>query len=76
MTSLLEEIESEQPNRICKFGRIIEQLEPDDRAGLEAAIARPDITRISIVNVLARRGFIVDRDTATRHLNGKCVCYR
>lgn len=74
--SLYDEIMDAQDNRVCKFGKIIAELDPEDRAGLEAALANPGITRISVVNVLTKRGLAVDRDTMTRHLRGKCVCHR
>lgn len=73
---LLDEIVAEQGEARCKFARILEELDPDDRAGLEQALSRPDISRISIVNVLTRKGLAVDRDTMSRHTRGKCVCFR
>lgn len=74
--SIYDEIMEAQDNRMCKFGKILAELDPEDRDGLEAALANPGITRISVVNVLTKRGLAVDRDTMTRHLRGKCVCYR
>lgn len=73
---LLDEIIAEQPPSKCKFGKILEQLDTDDRSGLEEALGRPDITQISVVNVLTRRGLTVDRDTLSKHVRGKCACFR
>jgi hypothetical protein len=74
--SLFDEILAEQPAPVCKFGKILETLDPDDKAGLEKALEDPRITQISIVNVLTKRGLVVDRDTMSRHIRGKCVCFR
>jgi len=76
MTSIYDEIISEQTPSICKFGKVLRELDPDDRAGLEEALSNPRITQISVVNVLSRRGFHVDRDTLSKHVRGKCVCQR
>lgn len=73
---LLDEIVAEQPASRCKFGAVLSELDPDDRAGLEQALTRPDITQISIVNVLSRRGLSVDRATMSKHVRGKCACFR
>lgn len=73
---LYEEIVAEQPKRVCRFAKILEELDPDDRAGLEKALSDPKITQISVVNVLNRRGIIIDRDTMSAHVRGKCVCAR
>lgn len=74
--SIYDEILSEIPDRMCKFGKILATLDPDDRAGLEKALEDPRITQISIVNVLTKRGLGVDRDIMSRHHRGKCVCFR
>lgn len=74
--SIYDEIVAEQPVSICKFGKVLRELDPDDRAGLEQALSNPSITQISVVNVLNRRGHHVDRDTVSKHVRGKCVCNR
>jgi hypothetical protein len=74
--SIYDEIMAEIPDRMCRFGEIIAALDPDDKAGLEKALDDPRITQIAIVNVLTKRGLTVDRDTMSRHVRGKCVCFR
>lgn len=76
MGDIYDEILNEQPIKRCKFGIILEDLDPDDRAGLERALADPKITNISVVNVLTRRGMHCDRDTMSKHMREKCVCFR
>lgn len=76
MSDIYDEILAEQPVAICNFGKLLRDLDPDDRAGLEAALENPAITQISVVNVLNRRGHYVDRGTISRHVRGKCVCFR
>jgi hypothetical protein len=76
MVNLFDEIVAEQPEQRCKFGKILSELDPEDRAGLEQALSSPEITQISVVNVLTRRGYAVDRDTMSKHVRGKCACFR
>ena len=76
MTDLYDELLSEQPVAICKFGILLRDLDPDDKAGLEAALSNPAITQISVINVLNRRGHHIDRDTLSRHAREKCACFR
>jgi hypothetical protein len=75
MTSLLDEIVAEQQDKRCKFGKILEEMSPEDRKGFEEALARPEITRVSIINVLSRRGLSVNRETMGKHVEEKCVCF-
>jgi len=56
----------------CSLARM--ELSDEQRAKLDAAIARPDIMSPTIVRVLRTWGFETSKDTVNRHRKGECQC--
>lgn len=75
MTGLLSEIQADdQYNQpICKLGMLIQKMEEEDRADLEAAISG-NYTSSAIVRVLNRRGHEVSLSVMSKHRRKECAC--
>lgn len=71
----------------CKFGRILDDIEPDDRAAVDKVLAAvvahrqvhghrstngPSVPKL--VDLLARHGHKTSRLAVNEHLAGRCVC--
>lgn len=73
--TLLEEIQSRKPHRVCAFGRWLESAPKQDRADIQTAFADPTIKAKWIADALADRcpGNIVD--SVRDHRRGDCsIC--
>jgi hypothetical protein len=58
----------------CTFGKLLERLDPKDRAVLEAALQDPDVKHTRIAEVLAGAGHKMKSHTVSRHRKGECAC--
>ena len=73
--SLLEEIQSRRPSKLCRFGAWLVAASKQDRADLAAAFADPTIRGKWIADVLASRGAGAVVDSVNDHRRGACsVC--
>lgn len=72
MTRLLDEISNEQPKtggRRSRIDEILADLSPDDAADLLAALDDHSIPQVSIVRVLAKRGYKIGQATVSQYRN-------
>jgi hypothetical protein len=58
----------------CTFGRLLERLDKNERAVLEAAMADPDVQHKRIADVLKAAGHKMEAHTVSRHRNCECQC--
>ena len=76
MTVPLDVSEFEEANRrvypICSVRALA--LTEEQRAKLDAALSRPDITSAAVARVLRTWGFKVQEATVARHRKRKCGC--
>ena len=73
--SLLQEIQSRRPAKLCRFGHWLETASKQDRADIQTAFADPSIRAKWIADALADRcpGNIVD--SVRDHRRGDCkIC--
>lgn len=58
----------------CGIAKIREQLDPKDRAVLDAALADDKVTGSAISRVLKDRGHSISQNAVTYHQRGDCRC--
>lgn len=73
---LLNEIEQAQavPSKVCKTGRLIQNLSKADAEDLRTAIANPQIQTEAIVKVLNSHGHKLSTSQFGAHRRGECCC--
>lgn len=72
--SLLANLQPAKPQP-CKMGRILNTLEPEDRAILEIALSDfATWTGAGLTKALNERGIEVTRETLHAHRLGRCSC--
>lgn len=77
--SLLDEFRQEQASRKkaqCRISSIIDAMDKDDVAALEAALGDLSIQHITITNVLRQRGYDIGKHSVATHRRGQCGCAR
>jgi hypothetical protein len=62
-----------KPNRLCSFGRFLEDSPAEFRETLET-VMRSDVSSRSIYIELTKAGVRIGRDTFTQHRTGRCIC--
>ena len=60
--------------RPCKVGRIILELEPDDREILNTALTDGRWTAFKLAHALRDRGITITPDTIRAHMRATCTC--
>jgi len=60
----------------CSVALILDKLDPDDRAALEAWLDNPLKRHSLIAAALKKNGHPIQDSTIGRHRNGKCICVR
>ena len=74
--SLLADLKPAQPQP-CKMGRIIAELDPEDRTILEAALADFNTwTGAGLTKAINERGLDITRETLHAHRTGRCACLK
>ena len=74
---MLEGIAPRNKDGLCAvMSRAIEQLEADDINILNAALADPKWSNLSLSETLTERGFFIGESAIRRHRSKKCVCVR
>ena len=58
----------------CKLDRIIDDLDPEQRAKVAAALVEPSIAPAGIVRALSGWGISVSENVVKRHRAGLCCC--
>lgn len=58
----------------CSVAWIASQLDEQDRADLEAAIANPSAALEAISKALSQMGYHIAAQTIGRHAHGSCLC--
>lgn len=73
---LLDEIEQAQavPVKVCKTGRVLQNLPKADAEDLRTAIANPQIQTEAIVRVLNNHGYSLSTSQFGAHRRGECCC--
>jgi hypothetical protein len=72
MTRLLDEINKEQPKtggRRSRIDEILADLSPEDAADLVVALDDHSVAQVSIMRVLAKRGYKVSQATLSQYRN-------
>lgn len=62
--------------RRCRVAVILDDLGPDDRDALTAALSEPSVSTFRIANALRQNGVIVAQDSVMKHRRGACNCAR
>lgn len=62
------------PPKPCLLGERLDELEPQDRVNVEAALAHPEVEISRILSWFAARNLRVGEHTVRRHRKGKCPC--
>ena len=70
-----EEQERTQPNR-CPVAKVLPEMDKDDRADLEAAMANPALRHVANARALERRGHRVNANGIAAHRGESCACAR
>jgi anti-sigma factor RsiW len=76
---LLDEIaeESRPPAPRCLVAAVLDDLPPDERGDLEAALAdHVAYAHTAITRVLKRRGYEMHEKRVAAHRKGSCACAR
>ena len=71
----LANVKGRKPDLRCTMLKVMEKLDNDDRAALEAVMASEASTR-GIHKVLAEWGIEISRDSITLHRENRCRCTR
>lgn len=75
--SLLDDIQTENRVRkgpLCTVHLIMDDLTPDDIAGLNQAMSDPEVKTTAIRRALVARGFQIGDTSIARHRKGECFC--
>ena len=74
---MLEGIEPRNKDGLCAvMSRAVEKLDADDINILNAALADPKWSNLSLSETLTARGFAIGESAIRRHRNKKCACVR
>lgn len=60
----------------CSVGALLDSLDGDDLAAVQAALANPAWTEAMIWQVLTDEGYDVAKQSIGRHRRGHCSCAR
>lgn len=68
-------ITASQPRRaLCTVAKILDGLDPKDRAVLQGALDDPGVTHAAIERVLIGEGYKLGQSTVARHRRHGCAC--
>lgn len=73
---MLENLGEPQSKHLCAFAKKMRELSESDQKILEEALANPEWGNMLLTRRLNELGFVVYRDTLTRHRNKECACVR
>jgi hypothetical protein len=73
---MLENLGEPQSKSVCKLVMKMRELDEADQKILEDALANPAWGNSLLTRRLNELGFVVYRDSLTRHRNKECACAR
>lgn len=79
MGQLLDRFQASSGNHrgpACTVKRVAANLDPDEAADFEAAIASRDVTASAIARVMREDGHSISDQAIGRHRRGECACGR
>ncbi|MBN0040222.1 hypothetical protein JN535_08585 [Cellulosimicrobium cellulans] len=70
----LHETTPRPPRSVCSVAKILDTLDDNDRAWLNAVLEDPEETGAAIGRTLTRAGHPIAGTTISRHRRGDCTC--